>query len=150
MSNNPISSTEKDLLSILNEEYSFYQSLYILLDKQRDLIKYDKDERLLDLFTEVERCHQRIRDSEQKIASLRERNPQVFRVASVHPEVRKLVNCIVTLVKKNMTLVGENEEYVRDRHNRIKQELENLKGSGKVLNYLQENESSPLFVDGKK
>jgi hypothetical protein len=150
MADNPISSTEKDLLGILNEEYSFYQSLYILLDKQRDLIKYDKDERLLDLFTEIERCHLRILDSEKKIASLKERNPQVFRVASVHPEVRKLVNCIVTLVKKNMTLVSENEEYVRDRHNRIKQELENLKGSGKVLNYLQESESSPLFVDGKQ
>ena len=150
MADNTINQTEKDLLRILNEEYSFYQSLYVLLDKQRDLVKYDKDERLLELFTEIERCHLRIGESEQKLASLRDRNPHVFRVASVHPEVRKLVNCIVTLVKKNILLVSQNEEYVRDRHNRIKQELESLRGSGKVLNYLQENESSPLFIDGKQ
>jgi len=150
MADNTITQMERDLIRVLNEEYSFYQSLYILLDKQRDLIKYDKDEHLLDLFSEIERCHHRIHDSEQKITVLRERNPHVFRVASVHPEVRKLVNCIVTLVKKNITLVTENEEYVRDRHNRIRQELEALRVSGKVLNYLQENEPSPQFVDGKQ
>ena len=141
---------KQTMIKALNEEYSFYQSLYILLDKQRDLIKYDKDEHLLDLFSEIERCRFRINESEQKVTVLRERNPHVFRVASVHPEVRKLVNCIVTLVKKNITLVTENEEYVRDRHNRIRQELEALKTSGKVMNYLQENEPSPLFVDGKQ
>ena len=150
MAENTITQIERDLLKILNDEYSFYQSLYILLDKQRDLIKYDKDEHLLDLFSEIERCRFRINESEQKVTVLRERNPHVFRVASVHPEVRKLVNCIVTLVKKNITLVTENEEYVRDRHNRIRQELEALKTSGKVMNYLQENEPSPLFVDGKQ
>lgn len=150
MADNTITQMERDLIRALNEEYSFYQSLYILLDKQRDLIKYDKDEHLLDLFSEIERCHHRIHESEQKIAGFRERNPHVFRVASVHPEVRKLVNCIVTLVKKNITLVAENEEYVRDRHNRIRQELEALRSSGKVLNYLQENEPSPQFVDGKQ
>lgn len=150
MTDNTITQMERDLIKVLNEEYSFYQSLYILLDKQRDLIKYDKDEHLLDLFSEIERCRHRIQESEQKVTVLRERNPHVFRVASVHPEVRKLVNCIVTLVKKNITLVTENEEYVRDRHNRIRQELEALRMSGKVLNYLQENEPSPQFVDGKQ
>ena len=39
--------TQRQLVSILKEEYSFYQSLYILLDKQRDMIKYDKDDKLL-------------------------------------------------------------------------------------------------------
>jgi hypothetical protein len=150
MADNTINQMERDLLKILNEEYSFYQSLYVLLDKQRDLIKYDKDEHLLDIFTEIERCHLRIQESEHRVSSLRERNPHVFRVASVHPEVRKLVNCIVTLVKKNIGLVTENEEYVRDPPNRIKQELDALKGSGKVLKYLQEPDPSPLFVDGKQ
>lgn len=150
MAENAISQLEKDLLKILNDEYSFYQSLYILLDKQRDLIKYDKEEHLLDLFTEIERCHARIRESEQKVAALRDRQPAAFRVAAVHPEVKKLVNCIVTLVKKNIALVQENEGYARERHDRIRQELENLKNSGKILNYLQETDPLPQFVNGKQ
>jgi hypothetical protein len=150
MADNAINQMERDLIQILNEEYSFYQSLYILLDKQKDLIRYDKDECLLDLFGEIERCHLRIRESEAKINNVREKNPHMFRVASVHPEVRKLANCILTLVKKNITLVGDNEKYVQERHSRIKQELEALKGSGKILNYLQEDNPSPMFVDGRQ
>ncbi|MCM2272078.1 MAG: hypothetical protein NDJ18_05935 [candidate division Zixibacteria bacterium] len=150
MSQNAISQLERDLIKTLNEEYSFYQSLYILLDKQRDLIKYNKEEHLLDLFTEIERCHVRIRESEGKVATLRDRQPAAFRIAAVHPEVKKLVNCIVTLVKKNISLVQENEGYARERHDRIKQELENLKNSGKILNYLQEHDPIPQFVNGKQ
>lgn len=150
MSQNAITQLERDLTRILNEEYSFYQSLYILLDKQRDLIKFDKDEHLLDLFSEIERCHLRIRESEQKVAALRGKNPSAFRVAAANPEVKKLVNCIVTLVKKNIALVHENEDYVRERHDRIKQELEALKNSGKLLNYFQEADPSPQFVNGQR
>ena len=46
---NAITQLEQTLLRILKEEYSFYQSLYILLDKQRDVIQFDRDENLLDL-----------------------------------------------------------------------------------------------------
>jgi len=39
---NAITQLEQTLLRILKEEYSFYQSLYILLDKQRDIIQFDR------------------------------------------------------------------------------------------------------------
>jgi hypothetical protein len=141
---------EQDLLRILNEEYSFYQSLYILLDRQRDLIKYDKDEHLLDLFAEIERCHLRIKESERKVADIREKAPAVFSAATLNPEVKKMVNSIATLIKKNMALVAENEGYVKDRHDRIRKELEELKNSDKILQYMRQSESSPQFVDGTR
>jgi hypothetical protein len=150
MTDNTITQTERDLLKLLNDEYSFYQSLYILLDKQRDLIKYDKDENLLDLFSEIERCHIRIRESENRIAALKERQPQAFKVAAANAEVRKLINCIVTLVKKNISLVSDNEQYVRERHEKIREELASLMNSNKVFNYLHVADPSPQFVDGKK
>lgn len=150
MAENSITQTERDLLKILNDEYSFYQSLYILLDKQRDLIKYNKDENLLDLYSEIERCYVRIQESETKVGALKERQPQAFKVAAAHPEVKKLVNCIVTLVKKNINLVEENAQYVRERHDRICEELEALRNSGKVFNYIQSHDPAPQFVDGKK
>ena len=150
LNGNAISQLEQELLRILKEEYSFYQSLYILLDKQRDYIKYNKDEHLLDLYAEIERCQQRIQASEDKITDIQNRNPKLFRIAAIHPEIKKMVNCIVTLVKKNINLVTENEEYVKDRHERIKAELNELKSSRKILKYLSEVDTSPQFVDGKK
>jgi hypothetical protein len=150
MTENAITQIERDLLRLLNDEYSFYQSLYILLDKQRDLIKFDKDENLLDLFSEIERCHIRIQESENKISALKERQPQAFKVATVHPEIKKLVNCIVTLVRKNITLVSDNEQYVRERHERIREELSVLMNSNKVFNYMHVADPTPQFVDGKR
>ncbi|MFH2037514.1 MAG: hypothetical protein ABIJ45_14015 [Candidatus Zixiibacteriota bacterium] len=146
---NQITQLERELVFVLKEEYSFYQSLYILIDKQKDMIKYQKDEKLLDLFTEIERCHQRIQLSEEKIADLKNKNIKLFPVASSAPEVKKLVNSIITLVKKSASLVKENEEYLRGRHSRLKTELKELKHSQKILQYLKDAPATPQFVDGK-
>jgi hypothetical protein len=150
MNTNAITRLEQELIAVLKKEFSFYQSLYILLDRQRDVVRFDRDENLLDLYAEIERCQQRIRESEEKVTQIRERNPQMFRVAVVHPEVKRLVNSIVTMVKKNMKLVAENEAYVRDRHERIKRELQDLQNSEKIMQYMGDRDPSPHFIDGKK
>jgi hypothetical protein len=147
---NAITQLEQTLLRILKEEYSFYQSLYILLDRQRDIIKYDRDENLLDLYAEIERCQRRIKESEEKVTTIREKDPRLFRLAAVYPEIRKTVNSIITLVKKNLMLIEENKEYVASRHDRIKSELNELKNSKKILQYIADAEPSPQFVDGQK
>jgi SMC interacting uncharacterized protein involved in chromosome segregation len=146
---NQITQLERELVFVLKEEYSFYQSLYLLIDRQKDMVKFEKDDRLLDLFTEMERCHQRIQQSEEKIAALKEKNPKLFNMAAAAPEVRKLVNSIITLIKKNIGLVKENEEYLKSRHDRIKNELKELQNSHKILRYIRDSEPAPLFVDGK-
>lgn len=149
-SNNAITQLEQTLLAILKKEYSFYQSLFILLDKQRDLLKYDRDEHLLDLYAEIERCQRRIKESETKVTSLRNRNPRLFKMASIHPEIRKTVNSIITLVRKNIALVEDNKEYLTSRHERIKLEMNELRHSSKIMQYISEADPSPQFVDGKK
>lgn len=146
---NAISRLERELVFVLKEEYSFYQSLYVMLDKQRDLVKYNKDEKLLDLFAEIERYHRRIKQSEEKIEGLKGKNPQLFRMAAVSPEVRKIINSIVTLIKKSISLVGENEDYMKSRHERLRMELDELKNSEKILQYIRSAAPSPQFVDGK-
>jgi len=147
---NPITQLEQTLLKILKEEYSFYQSLYILMDKQRDIIKFNRDENLLDLYAEIERCQQRIRESEEKVTAIRQQNPRLFKLAAVYPEIRKTVNSIITLIKKNLTLIEDNKEYVTNRHDRIKSELDELRNSRKILQYMADAEPSPQFVDGQK
>lgn len=149
-SKNAITQLEQMLLQVLKDEYTFYQSLYILLDKQRDLIKYDKDESLLDLYTEIERCQRRIKQSEAKVEAIKKRDPRLFKLAAVCPEVRKLINSIATLVRKNIKVVEENREFVDSRHARIKTEMADLKNSDKILQYLSDSETKPQFVDGKK
>ena len=149
-SNNAITQLEQALLTILKREYSFYQSLYILLDRQRDIIKYDRDENMLDLYAEIERCQRRIKESEANVTALREKDQRLFRLAAVCPEIRKTVNSIMTMVKKNLKLIEDNKDYVESRCERIKSEMDELKSSRKILQYMAEVEPSPQFVDGKK
>ncbi len=141
---------ERELIFVLKEEYSFYQSLYIMLDKQRDRIKYNSDEHLLDLFAEIERNRLRIKKSEKKVAALKDRHAQAFQMAALMPEVKRIVNSIVTLVKKNLSLVSECEGYLKGRCERIRTELGELKNSEKILQYLRNDDPSPQFVDGKQ
>ncbi len=140
---------DSQLQALLQEEYSFYQSLYILLDKQRDYIKYEKDDHLLDLYAEIERCQRRIKESEDKITAMRTHDAARFAASVSNPEIKKLVNSITTLVKKNIEVIGENGAYVRSRQERIKGELEDLRTSAKILQYLGTADTSPQFVDGK-
>ena len=146
---NEITQLERELLSALKEEYSFYQSLYILIDRQRDIIKFEKDEKLLDLFTEIERCHVRLKQSEEKIIFMREKNTKLFPLAATAPEVRKVVTSIITLIRKNMNIVKENEEYLRERHDRVRSELDSLQNSSKIMKYLRETPQTAQFVDSK-
>ena len=149
MEYNAISSLEQELVRVLKEEYSFYQSLFILIDKQRDLLKFEKEEKLLDVYTEIERCHNRILESEQKIAMLRSGNPKLFNLAASAPEVKKIAQSIITLIKKDMDLVQQNEEYAAGRYERIRQELKSLQRSSKLVRYIKDLDDTPQFVDKK-
>jgi len=148
MEQNAISRLEKELVAILKEEYSFYQNLYIMLDKQKDLMRFNKDENLLDVFAEIERCHKRIKKSEDKIKAIKDRDPKLFRLASIAPNVRKIVNSIVTLVKKSISVVSDNEDYMNMKYDRIKDELGELKNSEKIMQYMQQEDSTPHFING--
>lgn len=149
LSYHDVNQLEREIATTLKVEYSFYQSLYILIDRQRDLIKFDKDEKLLDLFAEIERCHSRIRKSDEKITAIKAKNPRLFPLAVTAPEVRKLTASIATLIKKNMALVKENEKYLTNRYARIKSELEGLRNSSQIMKYLKDGDPRPQFVDSK-
>ena len=149
MEYNAISNLEQELMRVLKEEYSFYQSLYILIDKQKDLLKYEKEEKLLDIYTEVERCQKRIVSSEEKISALKQGNPKLFQLAATAPEVKKIIQSISTLIRKNLNLVKENEEYASEKYQRVKEELKLLQQSSKLVRYLKESEMSPQYVDKK-
>ncbi len=140
---------ENRLISVLKEEYGFYQSLYILIDKQKDLLKYDRDQKILSVYEEIKRMEKRIGESEQKIAELRNDNRKLFNLAATSPEVRKLVNSISTLIRKNLSMIKENEEFANDRYLRIKEELEVLKNSQKLVQYTSSQAEKARILDGK-
>ena len=149
MEYNAISGLEQELIRVLKEEYSFYQALYILIDKQKDLLRFDKEEKLLDVYTEIEQCHKRIMESERKLTLLRQSNPKLFGLAVSAPDVKKIAQSIATLIRKNLELIKANEDYASERYGRIREELMNLQHSTKIIRYIKDVEVRPQFVDKK-
>jgi hypothetical protein len=140
---------EQKLVGTLKEEYSFYQSLFILLDKQRDHIKYDRERRFVDLYSEVERLYGRIQESETSIATLRQDNRKLFSIAASTPEVRRLANSIATLVSKSLKLIRESRETVDQKHRLLTEKLAELQNSSKITGYLRTEKSQPIYLDRK-
>jgi hypothetical protein len=140
---------EKTLITLLKDEFGFYQSLYIAIDKQKDLLKYDKDQKILFLFEEIQDIQKRIAESEQKVAELRNRNRKLFNLAATSPEIRKLANSIATLIKKNLTMIKENEEFANERYLRIKEELEILRNSQDLERYSNVSTEHARILDGR-
>ncbi len=140
---------ENVLISLLKEEYGFYQSLYVLIDKQRDLLKYDRDRKILTVYDEIRQMEKRIHESEEKISELKNRNRKLFNLAATSPEVRKLVNSISTLIRKNLSMIKENEEFASERYQRIKEELEALKNNQKLTQYAENRDQKARILDGR-
>jgi hypothetical protein len=144
-----VSELEAKLISTLKEEYSFYQSLFILFDRQRDHIKYDRERRLVDLYGEIERLYGRIQESEAMIAKLRESNRKLFNLAASAPEVKRLAGSIGTLVSKSLSLVDENRGTVDMKHKAIREKLTELQKSIKVVSYMRTESAGPCYLDRK-
>ncbi|MGB5106250.1 MAG: hypothetical protein WBP42_05995 [Candidatus Zixiibacteriota bacterium] len=144
-----VTKLETRLVAGLKEEYSFYQSLFIIIDKQRDYIKYDKEQKIVDLYGEVERIVVRINESETAINQLKNENKNLFSLAASAPEVRRLVNSITTLISKTLKLVQENEEIASAKYDKIKEQLLQLQQGRKVTDYLTVPQNSALYVDKK-
>lgn len=142
-----VTKLEQKLISTLKEEYSFYQSLFILVDKQRDHIKYDRDQRVVELNNEVERLYRRITESETTISGLRDGNRKLFALAASAPEVRRLANSIATLVSKSLKLIAENRSTADGKYHAIREKLSELQRSTKIAEYLRKPVGEPCYLD---
>jgi hypothetical protein len=145
-----VTKLETKLISGLKDEYSFYQSLFIIIDKQRDYIKYDKEQKIVDLYGEVERICARIRESEETIARLRSENKSLFNLAASSPEVRRLVNSITTLISKTLKIVKENEDVASSKYEAIRDQLAQLEKGRKLSGYMSRQGQAPQYVDKKR
>jgi hypothetical protein len=137
---------QRSLAALLREELGFYRSLYVLLDRQRDWLKYDRDSKILDIFEDIEKLKNRIKQSQEKIQSSRQQQPQRFQRALAAPEISRLVDNIVTLISKCVDLANENESIATAKRDRLKSELADLTAADRFFNALK-HENAPRYVD---
>jgi hypothetical protein len=132
----PTASLEKEIISLLKDELSFYQSMFILADKQKDCIKLGRDTELAQVYADISRFSQRIAQSEKRLSDIMQKDQKSFVLASSHLEVRRLVISIAAIVEKNISLLKDNLSAAESREAFIQSELEELVKSRRLLEEL--------------
>lgn len=141
---------EKEIISILKDELSFYQSMFILADKQKDCLKLDQDGELTKVFADIARFNRRISESEKKLRNLMEKDRQGFSLTLSNLEVRRLVDSIAAILQKNVALMKENEEFVANRQAAIQTELAELSKSRQMMDTLAAVKRASPLVNREK
>lgn len=132
----PSASIEKEIISILKDELSFYQSMFILADKQKDSLRADHDGELAQIFADIARFNRRIAESERLLRELLEKDRQNFTLAASNFEVRRLISSITAILEKNLSLMKENEEFAASRQEVIRAEAAELSRSRQMMDLL--------------
>lgn len=138
----PTASLEKEIISILKDELSFYQSMFILADKQKDCLKLGKDTELAQVYADISRFSQRIAQSEARLSDIMQKDQKSFVLASSHLEVRRLVTSIAAIVEKNIGLLKDNLTAAESREAFIQTELNELCKSRQLLEQLAGNKEN--------
>jgi len=141
---------EKEITSILKDELSFYQSMFILIDNQKESLRLGDGSELGKVFADIAGFNRRITDSEKKLGDLMERDRESFSLAASNLEIRRLVISMAAIVQKNVALMKENEEFVTSRQAAIQVALDELSKSQKMLETLSGFASSKRLVNNKK
>ncbi|MCI0331067.1 MAG: flagellar export chaperone FlgN [candidate division Zixibacteria bacterium] len=129
----PTASLEKEIISLLKDELSFYQSMFILADKQKDCIKLGRETELAQVYADITRFSRRIAESEARLSNIMEKDRKSFVLASSHLEVRRLVDSLSAIVEKNISLLNENRSAASSREAFIQSELQELTKSRQLL-----------------
>lgn len=139
----------RSLAALFREELGFYRSLYVLLDRQRDWLKYDRDSRILDIYDDIEKLKRRIQVSQEKILHVHRKDERIFGQVLETPEVTRLVDNIVSLLNKCLELVGENESIAGAKRERLRAELSELADGERFYGALK-RQVPPRYVDQKR
>ncbi len=146
----PAASIEKEIISILKDELSFYQSMFILADKQKDSLRADHDGELAQIFADIARFNRRVAESERKLKELLEKDRQNFALAASNLEVRRLITSITAILEKNLSLMKENEQFAASRQELIRAEANELSKSCKMMELLSNLKPSAGAARPKK
>ena len=139
----PTASLEKEIISLLKDELSFYQSMFILADKQKDCLKLGRDTELAQVYADISRFSHRVAESERRLADIMQKDQNSFVLASSHLEVRRLITSIAAIVEKNISLFADNLSAASSREAFIQSELEELFKSRRLLEQLGDRKGNP-------
>lgn len=149
MDYNAVEELQHELVYRLKRELTFYRSLFVLIERQRNAAATGAERRLALSYAELNTILGGLRESQFAIAEMRKKEPTLFDRARRIPPVPQLVQEAEEILTATRTAVEEGTRFAREQYARLRAELSELTEGNRIL-HAQENSAEALPpLDGR-
>jgi hypothetical protein len=136
------------MMRLIGDEVTLYRELFFLADKQRDWLERGADTDIGTILEQIERVQTQIVESENRLRTARDGNPNEFEAWARTPRVASLLNEITDLVQRTQAVISDCIRLANTKKAEYQTELSRME-VGRMLFSTMANssEDQPMFVD---
>jgi hypothetical protein len=141
---------QRELVYRLKRELTFYRSLYVLIQRQRDAALRGSEADLAQSYGELETIMAGLRESQFAIAALKDKEPDLFVKASRMEPVPELVSQAHEILEASKTALEEGHQAARQHYRKLQAELGRLGREDEALRAYQASSGPGQLLDGTR
>jgi hypothetical protein len=143
-----VSSPQKNLLSLLESKRGLFKDMEKVLNAQKKLLAENEFDRFCDKSDDVDGIIEKIKNVDYDIAYLESGDESLSRMINTgNVEVKKLLNDIIKISKRNHDLVDELTEKLNKSYQHLKKELGDTVDRCRIGGYKTAAQPSPVYFD---
>jgi len=149
MDYNAVRELQAELVYRLKRELTFYSSLYVLIERQRDAGADGGERRLALSYAELNTIMGGLRESQFAISAMRKKEPTLFRRAVQMPPVPELIERALEVLTAARTALERETQTAQDQYARLKSELRQLTENHHALHAQDEPAAKGQSLDDR-
>ena len=138
----------RELVYRLKRELTFYRSLFILIDRQREAAERGDEAELALRYGELRTLLKGLSESQFAIQVLREKEPTLFEQAAQLPPIPELVQQASEILTSSLEAVKDSTRSARHHYQRLQAELAKLGAEHKAIQSYTGSAPAGKIIDG--
>jgi hypothetical protein len=141
---------QRELVYRLKRELTFYRSLYVLIQRQRDAALSGSEAELARSYGELDTILAGLRESQFAISALKDKEPELFAKATRVDPVPELVAQAHDVLEAAKTALAEGRKAARAHYRKLQAELARLGREDQAIKAYQSNPEPGRLLDGTR
>lgn len=141
---------QRELVYRLKRELTFYRSLYVLIQRQRDAALRGAEAELARSYGELDTILAGLRESQFAVTALKDKEPALFAKAIAVDPVPELVAAAHEVLEATRTALEEGQRAARQHYRKLQAELARLGREDEALKVYQPSPRPDRLLDGTR
>jgi lipopolysaccharide biosynthesis regulator YciM len=143
-----VNNSKAKLVRLLELKLDLFENMGNILTEQKEHLDKKEIDRFCEKSDEVDNLIEKVKNADYDIARLESIDESVAgMVNSDDDEIRKIVNSILRISRKNQKLMDELADKLNDSYQDLKDALGNAFETGKIRTYKNVTQPSPAYFD---